>query len=189
MKRIIVILLSIIAFASCNNAPKCVIEGTVGDSNLNGKRIFLVPLYHEDSLGVDSVVIENNKFRFERSQEFLADIRMDFHYRQHTENLLVITEPGNVQVVIDTISHGGGTPQNDSLQAWKNIVMKRNQNLAMYRKEYNNLMRIGDSTRAEIFANNIKIEYEEFYKSTKKLADNMQHGTLYDFLIQWIPKK
>ena len=67
--------------------------------------------------------------------------------------------------------------------------MKRNQNLAMYRKEYNNLMRIGDSTRAEIFANNMKIEYEEFYKSTKKLADNMQHGTLYDFLIQWIPQK
>ena len=74
MKNFLIILLSLMALASCQNNHKCLIEGTVGNSDLNGKRIFLVPVFHEDSLGVDSVVIQNNRFQFERNEEFLADI-------------------------------------------------------------------------------------------------------------------
>ncbi len=187
MKKILIILLSIIALASCQSNT-CVIEGTVLNSNLNGKRVFLVPVFYEDSLGVDSVVIKDNKFKFERNEEYLADIRIDYHYRYGTENLLVITEPGNVKVVIDSTSHGGGTPQNDSLQCWKELVMKRFKDLQKYQKEYATYMSLGDTLNATISKKNTEIIMDQFNKRTKKMADNLQSGTLYEFLMQRVPK-
>ena len=184
MKKILVIILGLITFVSCNNNKNCVIEGTVNNSDLNGKRIFLVPIYHEDSLGVDSVVIENNKFRFERNQEFLADIRLDFRHRQGTENLLIITEPGTVKVVIDSISHGGGTPQNDALQSWKESLKELTEETRKYRAEYTNCIANGDTLKAVIFVQNIKIVLDQHNKRTKQLTEKLKSGTLYDFLIQ-----
>ena len=187
MKNKLIILSILITLISCNNT-ECIIEGTVNNSNLNGKRIFLVPVYYEDSLGVDSVVITDNKFKFTRKQEFLADIRVDYHYRKGTENLLVITEPGKIKVVIDSISCGRGTPQNDSLQFWKELLMKRAVDANKYHNEWKNYMNKGDSLNAEISKNNMKIVNDQFVKRSKKLIENLKSGTLYDFLVQRFPK-
>ena len=188
MRRFVfVIMLLTLALAACNNR-KCLIEGTVSDSNLNGKRIFLVPVFYEDSLGVDSVVIQNNRFQFERDQEFLADIRVDYHYRYNTENLLVVTEPGNIKVSIDVESKGGGTPQNDSLQVWKELLMQRNSDITRLRKEYVNFLNDGDSASAAAAKANIDAIIAKFNDRTRQMAQNLKSGTLYDFLIQRVPK-
>ena len=189
MKKLLTILLCLLALASCNTNHKCLIEGTVGNGDLNGKRIFLVPVFYEDSLGVDSVVIKDNKFQFERDQEFLADIRVDYHFRFGTESLLVVTEPGNVKVVIDSVSSGGGTPQNDSLQVWKELMMQRTSNIKKFNKEYVSCMENGDTTNALIAKKNLEDAMAKFTRRTKELAENLKSGTLYDFLIQRVPKE
>ena len=178
MKNFLIILLSLMALASCHNNHKCLIEGTVGNSDLNGKRIFLVPVFHEDSLGVDSVVIQNNRFQFERNEEFLADIRVDYHFRYGTESLLVVTEPGVVKVVIDSVSSGGGTPQNDSLQVWKELMMQRNADVKK--------LVVGNP---EVAQKDLEDLIAKFNRRTKQMAENLKSGTLYDFLIQRVPKE
>jgi hypothetical protein len=150
----------------------------VGNSDLNGKRIFLVPVFHEDSLGVDSVVIQNNRFQFERNEEFLADIRVDYHFRYGTESLLVVTEPGVVKVVIDSVSSGGGTPQNDSLQVWKELMMQRNSDVKK--------LVVGNP---EVAKKDLEDLIAKFNRRTKQMAENLKSGTLYDFLIQRVPKE
>lgn len=189
MKKLLIILLGIIALAGCHESPKCVIEGTVSDSGLNGKRIFLVPVYYEDSLGVDSVVIKDNRFHFERNEEYLADIRVDYHYRQGTENLLVITEPGEVKVLIDSVSIGGGTPQNDLLQLWKELLMNRNKELKTLNREYSSLLKDGDTTNAEITKKNMEDVIDRFNSRTKTMVDALKPGLLRDFLASRLPKE
>ncbi|MCR5454003.1 MAG: DUF4369 domain-containing protein [Bacteroidales bacterium] len=185
MKKIFVFLLSVIALAGCNN--QCTIVGTVSNSNLNGKKIFLMPLDLSDSLGVDSVVIENNKFQFECHDEMLANIMVDYHYRLGNENLLVITEPGNINVKIGPVSSGGGTPQNDSLQVWKALIINQNSTLKTYQKEYDDFIKKGDTLSAKIMKNEIEKISTQFYSRTKQMTQNLKSGTLYDFLIQQIP--
>ena len=51
------------------------------------------------------------------------------------ENLLVITEPGETYVTIGPVSSSRGTPQNDSLQVWKNLT-KKYYNKEMSREVY-----------------------------------------------------
>ncbi len=189
MKKILAILLGLIIVVGCDNGRKSLILGTVNNSDLNGKWIFLVPVFYEDSLGVDSVVIENNKFYFERNEEFLADIRVDYHYRQNTENLLVVTEPGTINVKIDTVSYGCGTPQNDSLQVWKDLIIKLKAELNKTRSDLNYFVRVGDTANALIVKRHMEVVNEKFQNRTKNMAENFGSGTLYEFLMQRVTKQ
>lgn len=52
---------------------------------------------------------------------------MDRKVRYGTQDLLIVTEPGEISVVIDSVSSGRGTPQNDALQAWKELKEDRDK--------------------------------------------------------------
>lgn len=66
MKRILFFLMAaaaIVLFESCQTDTTCRIHGSVGKERLNGKRIFLVPLFGPQTAEyVDSVVIQDGKF-------------------------------------------------------------------------------------------------------------------------------
>ena len=80
----------------------CHIQGTIS-SNLNGKKIFLVPARGiQDAAHVDSVVIKDGKFAFDKDTVGMYSIRVDYHYRDGLQELLVVTEPGNVKVIISS---------------------------------------------------------------------------------------
>lgn len=107
---------------------ECRIHGTMESSQWDGKRIFLVPMFGpKDSAHVDSLVVEDGKFEFTVDSPAVKILRMDYHYRMGAQDLLVITEPGDVNVTIGGNSVGGGTPQNDSLQVWKDKLLYFNQ--------------------------------------------------------------
>ena len=109
------------ALAACNagNTDVCRIHGTMMDPSHDGMTVYLVPLENPDSIGVDSTVIENAHFEFETQKHILAAVRMAFFNRAHAQQILVVTEPGDIQVTMGDVSSSAGTPQNDSLQAWK----------------------------------------------------------------------
>ncbi|HAT61630.1 MAG TPA: hypothetical protein DCS83_03640 [Prevotella sp.] len=118
----------ILILSGCNSAPRCHIIGYV-NASLEGKKIYLVPLFGpQDKDHFDSTFIHNHHFFFKKDSTELAIVRVDYHYRYGLEDMLVITEPGQVKVTIGPISSCGGTPQNDSLQAWKKEVMRFRQN-------------------------------------------------------------
>ena len=57
----------------------------------------------------------------------MCAIRLDRRHRDTGQNLLVATEPGDIYVTIGPDSHGGGTPQNDSAQVWKDLTIEHNK--------------------------------------------------------------
>lgn len=126
-KSIIAFLAGAVLLASCSQSSEYVIYGTVSNPDLEGAKVFLVPLENAVKENIDSTYIRNQAFEFRGTQERMADIRIERYKRFGNENLLVVTEPGELYVTIGQVSSGRGTPQNDSLQVWKNLTRQHYQ--------------------------------------------------------------
>ena len=146
MKRILILTaLTAILITSCGR-NEYRIHGRVTSNDLEGVQIFLVPVGHEEKVNVDSVYIHNHEFFFKGKKHWMCTIRLDKRHRDKGQNLLVPTEPGDIYVTIGPDSSSGGTPQNDSIQVWKNLTIESN-------RQYSELMNAGmkemaDSARA-----------------------------------------
>ena len=128
-RRIYALFAAAAVLASCSPSNEYVIYGTVTNPDLEGAQVFLVPLENAVKETIDSVYIKNQMFEFRGSEEKMADIRIERFKRLGNENLLVITEPGETYVTIGPVSSSRGTPQNDSLQVWKNLTKQYHQKL------------------------------------------------------------
>lgn len=193
MKKILLCFMSVVVatmFYSCNpeNSTECRIHGKVIDEKFEGKRVFLVPFYGEKTAEtVDSIEIKDGKFEFKTDSMKLYKILIDFHYRVGVQPLLLIGEPGDVKVTIDTISHAVGTPQNDSLEKWKVRTEIHNRELGKMRRYISELKINGDSVQAKYLlqrADSFHLVYKNY---TRKLAENMKEGVLHDFLKDLYP--
>lgn len=154
---------------------KCHIRGTVNGPEYEGKRIFLVPLTGPATAEtVDSVEIKDGKFEFSPDSMQLYKVLVDFRYRFATQPLLVVAEPGDINVVIDSVSHATGTPQNDSLEKWKMATER-------YNRERFTLLKANKTKEAD----SVHLAYKNL---TRQMAQNLKEGTLHDFLIALFPK-
>lgn len=94
----------------------CSEDKPIADSTI----LYLVPVKGPHPRPVDSVyVCKDGRFRFEGNVEQMAVLRLAWRVRYGTQELLVCTEPGTIHVTLGEKSSSYGTPQNDSLQAWK----------------------------------------------------------------------
>lgn len=134
MKKTVIFLLlaALVATVSCGRRDEYRIHGRVTSNELEGIQVFLVPLGHEEPWNVDSVKIRNHEFFFKGREHWMCEIRLDKYNRDKGQNLLVATEPGDIYVTIGPDSSGGGTPQNDSLQVWKNITIENGKVYGAY---------------------------------------------------------
>lgn len=128
MKKALILLSALLAFtfSSCSG-DQYRIHGRVASNDLEDVQIFLVPLGHETAEFVDSVHIHNHEFFFKGKKHWMCELRLSKYERHKGQNLLVVTEPGDIYVTIGPDSSGGGTPQNDSLQVWKDLTIQRNK--------------------------------------------------------------
>ena len=193
MKKILLCLMAVIAVVmiySCksSNGGTCRIHGVVNGEQYEGKRIFLVPFTGPKTAEyVDSMEIKDGKFHFETDTMQMYTILMDYHYRFGLQPLLIIGEPGDVQVIIDSVSHAKGTPQNDSLEKWKVRTEIHNHELAKMRRYILDLQQQGDTVQAKYIqqrADSFHLVYKNY---SRQLADNMKEGVLHDFLKNQFP--
>lgn len=135
MKRTLILaaLLAAAVLSSCGR-DQYRIHGRVTSNELEGIRIFLVPVGHEEPENVDSLEIHNHEFSFKGRQHRMCAIRLHRDHRDKGQNLLVATEPGDIYVTIGPNSTGGGTPQNDSLQVWKDLTIEKNLRYGEFRE-------------------------------------------------------
>ncbi len=97
-----------------------VIEGKLPADRYEGSCIFLVPMRGPHPRPVDSTLVaRDGSFRFAGNVEHVAVLRLALKARYGIQDLLVVTEPGVIHATLDSVSSGYGTPQNDSLQSWK----------------------------------------------------------------------
>ena len=118
--------LAVLLLPSCGR-DRYRIHGRVTSNELEDIQVFLVPLGQEDAAHVDSVHIHDHAFSFRGKEHRMCEIRLSKYHRDKGQNLLVVTEPGDIYVTIGPDSSGGGTPQNDSLQVWKDLTISRNK--------------------------------------------------------------
>ena len=177
-------------FYSCQqqNPNECRIHGTVADEKFEGKRIFLVPFYGPKTAEtVDSVEIKNGKFEFTTDSAKMYKLLIDIHFRMGIQPLLVIGEPGDVKVTIDSVSHAVGTPQNDSLEKWKVRTEMHNRELGKMRKYVMDLKKSGDSVQAKYIAQRADSFHLVYKNYTRRMAKNLEGSTLGDFMKDLYP--
>lgn len=174
--KFIFILIVVIVFTSCSQSSQYIICGTVTNPALEGAMVFLVPLENATKETIDSVYISNQMFEFRGTEEKIADIRIERFKRFGNENLLVITEPGETFVTIGQVSSGRGTPQNDSLQVWKNLTKQYNMQVSSLRSQ-------GRKEDAAALR-------ESYIARTRQMARNVgKESTLGKFLSSRFPEK
>ena len=121
MKKTYVFLFSLLLLASCSKKETFKVEGSVPDSTFNGSKIYLVALDGPISRNVDSAIIADGKFHFEKEADSLCVkiLRVPARFPDIIQDLVVILEPGNLKVNMSVNSHGEGTRLNNILQNWK----------------------------------------------------------------------
>lgn len=155
----------------------CRIHGIMESDRWDGQYIFLVPLEGvRDSLTVDSLVIENREFEFLVDTCEMKILRVGFRQRKGLQDLLVVSEPGNVEVSLGSISFGGGTPQNDSMQVWKSRK-------EIFSADYTRLRQRNKKH------DSLKIIQRESYEFTRSMAERMSPGVFKDFLNKRYPER
>lgn len=193
MKKILLCFVAVAAMTmiiSCQpkNSKECRIHGIVADEKFEGKRIFLIPFYGPKTAEtVDSMEIKDGKFEFTTDSAKLYKILIDLRFRRGIQPLLVIGEPGDVKVIIDSVSHAVGTPQNDSLEKWKVRTEMHNRELGKMRKYVMDLKKSGDSVQAKYIAQRADSFHLVYKNYTRRMAKNMEGQTLGDFLKDMYP--
>ena len=175
MKKTILFVAALAVFllSSCGR-DQYRIHGRVTSNELEGIQVFLVPLGHEEPENVDSVFIRNHEFFFKGKEHWMCEIRLDRYHRDKGQNLLVITEPGDIYVTIGPNSTGGGTPQNDSIQVWKDLTMETN-------KMYSEMVNAGMKVKAD----SLRAAYKD---RTRRMAVSLgEDSTLGTFLLNLYP--
>ena len=192
MKKILLCVMAmavVTMFYSCKqNSNVCRIQGVVNGEQFEGKRIFLVPFTGPKTAEtVDSMEIKDGKFHFETDSMQMYKLLIDLRFRVGIQPLLVIGEPGEVRVVIDSVSHAMGTPQNDSLEKWKARTEIHNRELGKMRRYVADLQKQGDTVRAKYIqqrADSFHLVYKNY---SRQMAENLKEGVLHDFLKDMFP--
>ena len=192
MRKILLCFMAVVVttmFFSCRQGDaKCHIQGVVKGEQFEGKRVFLVPFSGSKTAEtVDSVEIKDGRFAFETDIMQMYKILIDFRFRVGVQPLLVVGEPGEVQVIIDSVSHAVGTPQNDSLEKWKTRTEIHNRELYKMRMYIKDLQGRFDTVQAKYIlqrADSFHLVYKNY---TRQLAKNMKEGVLHDFLKDMFP--
>lgn len=121
--RPFLIVMMLLCAVGCQPSATMIIRGTA-PAECEGLNVYLVPQPFPKAEEVDSTVIREGRFEFrvDASQERMCDITISLKSRVPFQRLLIAIEQGELEVVIDTISVGGGTPMNDDLTEWKNVM-------------------------------------------------------------------
>ena len=121
MRRILVTGLILLIVASCSHKETFRIDGTVTDTTFNGSKVYLVALDGPISKNVDSTILENGGFNFEKKADTLCVriLRIPARFPKVIEDLVVVLEPGSLNVRLSDNSYGTGTRLNNMLQSWK----------------------------------------------------------------------
>ncbi len=174
--------ISALTLFSCGKEnQECVINGVVDNPDLNGKMIFLVPLMNADSTNVDSIEIKEGKFEFRTKVNDMRKILVDYHFRYGTQPLLVVCEPGKVDVTIGATSSATGTKNNDILQEWKIATEVFNKQRSQMMRSLNDARQSHDSARESGIMKRIEEISSEYGEKSKQIVSKVEDGPLKEF--------
>ena len=205
--RPFLIVMMLLCAVGCRPSATMIIRGTA-PSECEGLNVYLVPQPFPKAEEVDSTVIREGRFEFrvDASQVRICDITISRKSRVPFQRLLVAIEQGELEVVIDTISVGGGTPMNDDLTEWKNVMTEagtradelREQILVeddqavidSLKQEMEQGYAVAGLRTVEIIERNLNPMGGFVYQSIERMLDEATRQRLIDLGIEeWKPKR
>ena len=190
MRKILFVCMAVgaMVFVGCEKSNVCQIHGTVVGDQYEGKRIFLVPFSGPATAEtVDSMEIKDGKFAFTPDSMQMYKILLDYHYRFGTQPLIVIAEPGDIEVKIDSVSSAVGTPQNDSLQVWKQMTEAHRREYGALNQLINAKKMQGDTIEAAKIKEQAQKMHIAYKNRSRAMAARMEGTILGDFLKGMFP--
>ncbi|WP_085536679.1 DUF4369 domain-containing protein [Massilibacteroides vaginae] len=136
------------------------IAGTVSGNDYENEVVYLVPLEGATVENVDSTYIRDGEFRFSGKIDTpsIYIIRTRPIVRLKLEEVLVVVEPGEIQVKLESTSSTAGTILNNALQEWK----ERKSSYELKRNHLSSLLNQTD--KPEIIKNEISTIDSDFSK-------------------------
>lgn len=128
MKKTIIFLFAILMLvASCGEKNKYTIAGKVPNTAYEGQKVYLQELdsLFKDRVTVDSATIQNGAFQFTgvaNNGQQLRFIVLEQPEDNMKRPVIVILEPGNIELTLDSVSTIKGTAANDAYQAYNTKV-------------------------------------------------------------------
>lgn len=148
------------------------IQGTLSNKENDGEWVYLVPLEKHKPSDVDSTLIKEGTFTFEGNLERLVILRVRLLLRMQLQEILVVTEPGIIDVKIGPHSSASGTPQNNALQMWKENKENSMNAIIQIRKKLHSCS-AEDSVDLNLELDVIKTTIDNLnYKILKDMGDN-----------------
>lgn len=177
MKHLIIILAAL-ALASCTRSKHYTIDGTIyGGGNFEGETIYLLPFFNTAEGRSDSTVVKNSRFHFEGEvdDDEVCILRFRPMMELFLDKLVVIKEPGHIWVVLNRPSTAKGTPQNDSLQHWREYQTDINRQLHSLNDTLRKAQNV-DSRRVNLTIDSLR---QAFDKHNRQVVDrnNNAFGT------------
>ena len=129
MKKYLTLAASALLLAACSEKPGYEINGTVANTDLNGKYVYLYEYGVQDAAPMDSALVQNGTFTFKGTQNAPALRKLAFaedvvepKRAASGENApftsVFVLENGKLQAVLDEAASAvSGTPENDGLKA------------------------------------------------------------------------
>ncbi|MCU4163673.1 DUF4369 domain-containing protein [Carboxylicivirga caseinilyticus] len=119
---ILILFVATLTFCKPNN-ENYQINGKLPTQDFDGEYVYLVPFENATQNTVDSTLIHEGKFVFRGSSEQpeVCILRTRPLLRLQLEEILIIKEPGILNVTLASTSYAQGTVSNDSLQKWKEV--------------------------------------------------------------------
>ena len=123
VRKVFYILLVLLCAVGCKPSATLIIRGTA-PAECEGLNVYLVPQPFPKAEQVDSTVIRDGRFEFEvdASQVRMCDITISRKSKVPFQRLLVVVEQGELEAVIDEVSSSRGTPLNEALNEWKQVM-------------------------------------------------------------------
>ncbi len=164
------------AIISCNK-DYSIIQGEVEDPVLWNEYVYLLASDSPITKDVDSTMVLNGKFRFKipaDSTKFKV-LRITPKFPVIAEDLIVITEKGEILVELAWESKGEGTPLNEALQQWK----ERKIYIDSIQWSIHQQRRNGNLSQAELDSiNNYSLEIRNMFleENEDMIRENFQNG-------------
>lgn len=166
------------------NTGSCHVSGMVPDSVMEGQRIVIEPLDMSTTLvKSDTVVVKEGKF--ETSLDSLMIYKVmpaDGSLYSVLQPIIIVGEPGEVWVKLGVDSHSGGTVQNDTLENWKVLTEAHSHTYTQLRATASQLASKGDTAQAVVLQKQADSLHVVYIAKTRKMAEGVGKGPLYDFL-------
>jgi len=173
-----VIILFVVA---CTN-NSAVIQGSLPNDNYRDEWVYWAPMEGASSKTVDSVRINHDSFRLVLSAQNhnkLGIVRVRPVLRLALQEVVVFTEPGIIEVKLDSVSSASGTPLNEALQIWKNRKHQFDRETSILRKK----LRTAETSEADVIRTEIEKVAADYYHDIFQMVLKNQNNEIGRFLL------